>query len=114
MDLVGKTNLEQIKPILQHALVHIDGEGGMVHLRHALGGGRSVVLFGPTSSEFFGYSENKNLVGGGCAVWCEWALNKWQEGCLRGSYETPPCMASITPEMVMEAADSIIREEVRA
>ena len=114
MDLVGKTNLEQIKPILQHALVHIDGEGGMVHLRHALGGGRSVVLFGPTSSEFFGYSENENLVGGGCDVWCEWALNKWQEGCLRGSYETPPCMASITPEMVMEAADSIIREEVRA
>ena len=114
VDLVGKTNLEQIKPILRHALVHIDGEGGMVHLRHALGGGRSVVLFGPTSPEFFGYSENQNLVGGGCDVWCEWALNRWQEGCLRGSYETPPCMASITPEMVMDAADRIIREEVRA
>lgn len=111
LDLVGKTNLEQVKVLLKHALVHIDNEGGMVHLRHALGGGKSVVLFGPTSSEFFGYSENENVVGDGCATWCEWAMRDWQKSCLRG-YRNAPCMVSITPERVMQSVEKIVEEQV--
>lgn len=110
IDMVGKTNLEQVKVLLKHSLVHIDNEGGMVHLRHALGGGKSVVIFGPTSADFFGYSENENLVGNGCDTWCEWAVSSWQGGCLRG-FHTAPCMASVTPEMVMDAVDRIIEKE---
>lgn len=110
MDMVGKTNLEQVKVLLKHSLVHIDNEGGMVHLRHAIGGGKSVVIFGPTSADFFGYSENENLVGNGCDTWCEWAVSGWQGGCLRG-FHTAPCMASVTPEMVMDAVDRIIEKE---
>ncbi len=113
LDLIGKTNLEQVKVLLKHSLVHIDGEGGMVHLRHALKGGRSVVMFGPTSSEFFGYSENENIVGNGCDTWCEWAVNNWQEGCLRG-YSNAPCMLSIIPEKVMLSVDKIITEEMKS
>lgn len=113
LDLIGKTNLEQVKVLLKHSLVHIDGEGGMVHLRHALKGGRSVVMFGPTSSEFFGYSENENIVGNGCDTWCEWAVNNWQEGCLRG-YSNAPCMASIIPEKVMLSVEKIITEEMES
>jgi len=109
LDLIGKTNLEQVKVLLKHSLVHIDGEGGMVHLRHALKGGTSVVLFGPTSSEFFGYSENENIVGNGCGAWCEWTVNNWQEKCLRG-YKNAPCMMSIIPEKVMESVEKIISE----
>lgn len=110
IDMVGKTNLEQVKVLLKHSLVHIDNEGGMVHLRHALGGGKSVVIFGPTSADFFGYSENENLVGNGCDTWCEWAVSGWQGGCLRG-FHNAPCMASVTPEMVMDAVDRIIEKE---
>lgn len=110
LDLIGKTNLEQVKVLLKHSLVHIDGEGGMAHVRHAIGGGRSVIMFGPTSADFFGYSENENLVGNGCDTWCEWAVSGWQSGCLRGC-RTAPCMASITPEMVMDAVDRIIEKE---
>lgn len=40
---------EKLKVILKHAKLHIDSEGGLVHLRHAIKGGPSVVLFGPTS-----------------------------------------------------------------
>ncbi len=109
LDLIGKTNLEQVKVLLKHSLVHIDGEGGMVHLRHALKGGASVVMFGPTSSEFFGYSENENIVGNGCGTWCEWTVNSWQEKCLRG-YKNSPCMMSIIPEKVMESVEKIISE----
>ena len=85
----------------------------MVHLRHALKGGRSVVMFGPTSSEFFGYSENENIVGNGCDTWCEWAVYNWQEGCLRG-YSNAPCMASIIPEKVMLSVEKIITEEMES
>lgn len=111
LDLIGKTTLEQVKVLLKHSLVHIDGEGGMVHLRHALKGGKSVVMFGPTSSEFFGYSENENIVGNGCGTWCEWTVNNWQEKCLRG-YNNAPCMMSIIPEKVMQSVEKIIMEEM--
>ncbi len=110
IDLVEKTNLEQIKALLKHAFILIDGEGGMVHMRHALKGGRSIVLFGPTSADFFGYSENINLVGNGCKTWCEWTVNEWQDSCIRGK-KIAPCMASLIPEMVVDAVDKIIKEE---
>ncbi|MCI8855585.1 MAG: glycosyltransferase family 9 protein [Clostridiaceae bacterium] len=109
IDLVEKTSLEDIKVLLKHSTLHIDGEGGMVHLRHALKGGISVVIFGPTSAEFFGYSENVNIVGAGCPTWCEWTIHNWQEKCVRGE-PLPPCMHSIVPEMVMERIEAIFRE----
>ncbi len=110
VDLIEKTNLEQIKALLKHSLIHIDGEGGMIHMRHALKGGRSIVLFGPTSADFFGYSENINLVGNGCKTWCEWSVQDWQNSCMRGK-RLAPCMASLIPETVMDAVDKILKEE---
>lgn len=102
VDLVGKTNLEEIKVILKNSLLHIDGEGGMVHLRHALRGGKSLVIFGPTSADFYGYPENVNITGSGCLKsGCEWLTEKWQERCARG-YGCHPCMYSITPEKVFD------------
>lgn len=111
INLVGATNVEQLKVLLKHSLVHIDGEGGMVHLRHAISGGKSVVLFGSTSADFFGYSENENIVGDGCDTWCEWAVLDWQRECPRGNI-VPPCMLSITPEMVMASVEKIISKEI--
>jgi hypothetical protein len=100
MNLVGRTTLDQVKVLLKHCRLHIDGESAMVHLRHALKGGSSVVLFGPTSAKFFGYSENSNLKGPGCPRWCEWVTDDWETKCARG-YEAPPCMESIRPEKVL-------------
>ncbi len=109
INLVGKTNLEQVMVLLKHATVHIDGEGGMVHLRHALKGGKSVVVFGPTSAEFFGYSENENIVGEGCNTWCEWTFRNWQERCMRDK-DKAPCMYSVVPEMVLERVGKVLEE----
>jgi len=108
LDLVGKTTLEQVKILLKNARLLIDNEGGMVHLRHALQGGKSIVLFGPTSEEFFGYSENENLRGNGCQYSCEWSSSVWQFTCVRG-FEEPPCMNSINTEMILKAAERILR-----
>lgn len=107
ISLVGKTSLEEVSILLKHSLLHIDGEGGMAHLRHALGEKPSIILFGPTSEDFYGYEENINIRGNGCAHWCEWCWDKWSESCIRG-YEKPPCMYSIFPEMVFEKAKEFL------
>lgn len=109
MNLVGRTSLEEVKVLLKHSLLHIDGEGGMVHLRHALRGGASVVMFGPTSADFYGYSENVNMVGNGCFSWCEWTVHNWQDKCVRNK-EKAPCMCSILPEVVYGKVIELLEE----
>ena len=101
ISLVGKTSLDDLKCVLAHSLLHVDGEGGMVHLRHALKGGPSVVMFGPTSIDLYGYPENLNIPSGVC-TWCEWTHDSWNEQCARtcktGESE---CMRAIKPAQVM-------------
>lgn len=105
VDLRGKTSFEELKNILKKSAVHIDGDCGMVHFRHSLQGGPSIVLFGPTSAEFIGYPENINLRGDGCPNFCEWINNNWQEKCIAG-FESLPCMAS--PDKVYEQLEILI------
>ncbi len=107
INLVEKTSMEEVKVLLKNALIHIDGEGGMVHLRHALSGAVSIVLFGPTDYRFYGYKENINIRGAGCAVSCEWAIRGWNVECLRGN-RVPPCMGSIIPETVFEKFKNVM------
>lgn len=101
IDLVGKTTLDDVKSLLKYSSLHIDSEGGFTHLRQSLRGGQSVALFGPTDIRFYGYDNNINIKGDGCDTPCEWATKSWMTVCSRG-YGKPPCMRSITPEMVME------------
>ncbi|MDR0444859.1 MAG: hypothetical protein LBG98_01040, partial [Puniceicoccales bacterium] len=103
IDLIGKTSLREVAILLKHSLFHLDGESGMVHMKKFLNG-QSIVLFGPTSAKMFGYPENINITGDGCHSWCEWVSDDWYKTCLRGFAEAP-CMASIAPERVLEAAN---------
>ena len=104
LNLVGKTDFLAAAAILANAALHIDGESGLVHLRHVLGG-RSVVLFGPTPVEYFGYADNCNLVSKGCRG-CMWMTDDWFEVCSRGTAE-PECMASITANDLIGAMTSL-------
>lgn len=107
-DLRGLTTLEETKVLLQNAQLLIGCEGGMVHLRHALHGGPSLVLFGPTDERFFGYSENTNLRGTGCQTPCEWMYDGWTTNCMNAVSNA--CMYSLTPKVVMEALDDMLEE----
>ncbi len=100
VDLVGKTNLDEVKILLKRAESHIDGEGGMTHLRRALKGGPSVVLFGPTEPALYGYPQNLNLRAPYCRA-CEWAAPNWSAVCPRTGGKAE-CMARLTPEFVVE------------
>lgn len=97
-------SLELVKYILLHSRLHIDKEGGLVHLATQLGT-RCIVCFGPTQEEFFGYPENSNIKAGKCHG-CH-CLYDGFDVCARGM-EKPECMWSITPEMVMEEVERVI------
>ena len=96
-------NLELVKYIIRDSLVHIDKEGGLVHLATQLGT-KCIVCFGPTQEEFFGYPENINLKAGNCHG-CH-CLYDGFDVCARGM-KKPECMWSITPQMVMDKVGTL-------
>ena len=100
-------NIELVKYVLQGSLLHIDCEGGMTHLATNLKT-KCIVLFGMTPIKYYGYPQNINLQTGSCQNCC-WMLPDYVS-CYRG-FEEPPCMAAITPEMVMEKVNEYFAEE---
>lgn len=97
-------SIELTKYILKNSLLHIDCEGGLVHLASQLGT-KCVVLFGPTPIHYFGYQENFNITSNVCGD-CYYLDNDFSK-CIR-NLEKPECMYSITPEMVMKKVEEYI------
>jgi len=108
--LVGRIRFGEALWLLKGALLHIDGESGMVHAARALGT-PSVVLFGPTDAAFFGYVDNTNIDAGAC-VPCWWSTPDWMARCPRGLAQ-PACMAAITPERVLEAVQDSLEQHAK-
>lgn len=97
-------SIELTKYILQNSLLHIDCEGGLVHLATQLGT-KCVVLFGPTPVHYFGYKENINIVADVCKE-CYYLDNDFSK-CIR-NLEKPECMYSLMPDMVMEKVEKYL------
>jgi ADP-heptose:LPS heptosyltransferase/ubiquinone/menaquinone biosynthesis C-methylase UbiE len=102
IDMRGKTNLKQTAALLSAAQFHIDSEGGLVHMARAMRT-RSIVLFGPTSYEFFKYDENVNVITPNECKDCWWTTDMWWRECPKNYPNPVPCMAAITPEIVGKA-----------
>lgn len=96
---VNECTFEQSLRILQGAKLHVDGDSGLVHAAHAIGT-PSVVLFGPTNLQFFGYQENINLAPNECGG-CWWLSTDWMTKCPAG-FDHPKCMDSISPWQVVD------------
>lgn len=112
MDLRGKTTIAEAAAILRNAVLHLDTEGGLVHLARAVGT-KSLVLFGPTPIEFYGYDDNINIRAGECRN-C-WASHPgWLLKCPRG-HTRPLCMDAISAQMVIDALGTYLsqRESIR-
>ena len=99
-------SLELVKYVLKASMLHIDIEGGLVHLATQLGT-RCVVLFGPTPLHYYAYKENINLQAGNCHNCIWYQGSNWR--CYRHMKE-PECMYAITPELVMEHVEKELRE----
>lgn len=111
LDLRGATTFEELKVLLKNSALHIDGECGMPHVAHTLGG-RCAVYWGQTPPAYCGYSENINVSApSACPAPCGFSLNDWQTHCARGFVE-PPCMTRLTPEFFFDAIRPALREIV--
>jgi ADP-heptose:LPS heptosyltransferase len=100
VNLVAKTSLPQAAGVLSRSQLHLDIEGGLVHVAAALGV-RSAVLFGPTSVRYFGYPGNLNLSSGFCGN-CWWSTERWMETCPQG-FGIQKCLTELSPETVVQA-----------
>ena len=98
-------SIELAKWILKNSVLHIDIEGGLVHLATQLDT-KCLVLFGPTPMHMYAYSQNINLNSQVCS-WCMGTHEDWAYKCYRG-FEEPPCMYQITPAMVMDEIEKYI------
>jgi hypothetical protein len=103
VNLIGKTTLQQAAGILSRAGLHIDNEGGLVHIARSLGV-RSCVIFGPTSLDYFAYPDNINIRPTFCGG-CWWVNSTWMDACPRG-FETARCMSTQKPEDVVAAIEA--------
>ena len=98
----GKTTLEEIGFLLKHAFIHVDYDSGLVHLRHTWRK-KSIVLMGPLATDNHWYGENTYVQTSVCTP-CEWHTPQWLSVCEKGE-QTPPCMRTITVDMVMDEID---------
>jgi hypothetical protein len=98
-------DLDELKWILKHSMLHIDCEGGLVHLSTQLST-KCLVMFGPTPAHFYSYTQNINIVSQNCSD-CMGTHSDWAFNCFKGLAQ-PECMYSITPEIVMDNVNSYL------
>lgn len=91
-------HLDLVEHVLMHSILHLDVEGGLVHLATQLGT-KCVVLFGQTQKNFYAFEENINIQAGSCQG-CYGICNS-PIRCVR-NLDEPECMTAITPDLVME------------
>ncbi len=109
LDLLGRTSLREAAGLLRHARLHIDNEGGLVHLARSLGV-RSCVVFGPTPSSYFGYAGNINIDPTFCGG-CWWINQTWMNQCPR-DFAAARCMTEQDPGHVAAAIHQALTEPV--
>lgn len=97
-------NLEEVKYVLKGALLHVDIEGGLVHLATNLGT-KCIVLFGPTQVDIYGYPENINIVSPECNGCYGLYDNAFR--CAK-DLDNPECMKTLTPQLVMSHISSYL------
>lgn len=96
-----------VEHILKNSLLHIDIEGGLVHIASQLGT-KCIVMFGPTVAEYYGYENNINIRVGHCHN-C-WGLYTDVNRCARGM-DKPECMYSISPQIIYEQVKKVLNND---
>jgi hypothetical protein len=105
-NLLGKTTIEETAEIIKKSRLHADGESGLVHLAACLGI-TSCVVFGPTSVDYFSYSENINIKPNFCGN-CWWMTETWLKECPRG-FDSPRCLSEQDPEILVRNISELLK-----
>lgn len=110
LDLLGKTSINELKIVLKYSLLNISSEGGTVHLKHALYG-KSVVVFGPTDENYFGYEQDFRFASRTCVGPCNYISNGWMKKCVKG-FDKSECMSNVSADMVFSGITEYITDKV--
>lgn len=100
-------SMEVTKWVLRGSMLHIDCEGGLVHLAVQLAV-TCIVLFGPTPAHMYAYPTNINLISRKCSN-CMGTHPDWAFSCFRG-FKEPACMKSLTAGAVMKQIEKYMDE----
>jgi hypothetical protein len=101
VNLINRTSMPEAAALIACAAMHIDNEGGLVHLAACLGT-PSTVVFGPTPSAYFGYAHNVNIDPNFCGD-CWWKTRSWMDRCAEG-FSEPRCLTEQKPEYIAQRA----------
>jgi ADP-heptose:LPS heptosyltransferase len=96
---VWQKPLSQVMQYLEASKLHLGNENGLVRLRRLLTKKPSIVLFGPTHPDMYGFRSNINLWGNVCKP-CLWATGDWMTKCALGLNGL--CMDSISTNFILE------------
>lgn len=105
--LLGETTLTELKAILKNAVLHIDGDCGMVHLRRAMHAGPNIVMYGNLPDNIYGYGEDYHIKSDVCKMGCAKLFNAWKRRCYKG--KIPECMTAISPERIADTIEKHLK-----
>jgi ADP-heptose:LPS heptosyltransferase len=103
-DLRGRSNLLEAAEIVRRARLVLGPEGGLVNLARAVSV-PSVVFFGSTPVEFFGFKANRNLAPRFCGG-CWWTTESYLRHCPLLE-PIPPCTNSIDAPTIVAAVEEL-------
>ena len=96
--------IEEVIDQIGNSLLHLDGDSGLVHLARSTGT-HSLVLFGSTSKDNWGYKENKNIVSRmSCPFFFFFLKEQWRN-CLYTKDKSGRCMNEIDYERVIHGVN---------
>ncbi|MDR3048352.1 MAG: hypothetical protein LBV16_00680 [Elusimicrobiota bacterium] len=104
IDTMKKTSFNELCSIIKNSLLHIDIDGGCVHIAKALGT-KALVLWGVTPGDYIGYDNNINIASSMCR-YC-WDYH-WTFHCVFGEAHQK-CIQSIAPEFAAQKAIEYLR-----
>ena len=107
LDTSGQTNLDQLAALLERCTLALGSDSGPLHLAVAVGT-PTVHLYGPVSATKFGPWGDSSRHG---VLRTSLAVRTLQPpGLAGGRAGQHACMATITPDDVVRAAESVMRE----
>lgn len=107
ISLLGQTTVKQSFGLLKNADIYIGIDSSMTHAAAVLGT-PCISIWGPTSVNYWGHTENVNLIADGkCKnCWGYYFGENWWDSCVRNKGRE--CMAGVTSDMVIEAVCKLL------
>lgn len=94
-------DMQETIRFLEQAALFVGLETPLVHYRAALSGKTSIVIFGPSDVDFYGYDMNINVYSSACYPGCE-NIDKMGNICCVNTVDRFTCLKSISSDRILQ------------